>query len=494
MYTYHICTYPSSPLALGVVEFDLSSFADPEQGGAAPSEHTFPLTKSFINGAYLQATIFPKVMSTDSNVQDDTMSMQSGFSDAPVMSADFGLTSLPKYPTSTSTPAPSFSSPEKVVEEDEEDEEGYDDEEVALELHKKTIELTNLEEDNAELRADSLQQRDELAAAQRALTQLTAHVQQQLKERVAETESARASRITLTRILAGTSLSTDADTIANLKKETAALFAEVEAQTQVLAAYTHSAQVKETRLTEAEERNLYLLGKVTQLAERNAALKTLVENSIPKEEHELRLRRKENVHERQIVKLKSAKKHELDNAEKELERQEEINHDLKRRLQLYSENVAELEVNGVANAGQFTHKKNALGDESPTKRRTSQVDTMDEVKTVTYEGSLTKRGSFYPSWKKRHFILHGDSDLSYYTNQDDMVFKGHFIITSATVLGEATVSGYKCFYLEHSKRRLYMTAATTLEEMEWMAVFRRSISALGSVSGDNNHSNSNNKR
>jgi hypothetical protein len=462
---------------LGVVEIDLSSFADPAVGSAAPTEHSFPLTKSFINGAFLYVTIVPKVMSTDSSsdMQDDTMSMQSGFSDAPVISADFGIASFPQYPTTTS--------PDKVAEEEEEEEETR--EEVALELHQKIIEFGNLEDDYDLLSSDHAQSQEELAAACKALDQLHVHVQQQLESKVEETDCARASRVTLTRIMAGTSMSSsDEDTISNLKEVITALLAELEAQNQMHAAFSQVFQIKETRLAESEARNLHLLGKINQVSERNIALKALAEISIPKEEYEGKRRKHEDEYQRQITDLTSTKR----NAETELERQVEDNNDLKRRLQLYSENVAELEVNGAAN---HTH---TFVQDSPTKRtperRTSQMEGLEEAVIVTYEGSLTKRGSFYPSWKSRHFILHGDSQLSYYTNQDDMVFKGHFILTNDTVLGEATVSGYKCFYLEHSKRRLYMTAASTLEEMEWVAVFRRSIGVLSN--NTINSSNSNN--
>jgi hypothetical protein len=460
-----------------MVELDLSSFADKAPGNTAQAELRYPLTKSFINGAYIDVTIFPKLMSTEaSDMEDDTMSMQSGFSDAPVMSADFdsdvSMSSLPTYPAASMTP-------EKVPEEEEEQEE----EDLSLQLHNKKLELENLRDDFMQLTLDHTQCQQELAAAQASLSQMQTHVQTQLEDRIGESESARASRVTLTRILAATNLTPDEDIIANLKEEAAALLAELEAQRNVQSAYTQALQVKQTRLTEAEARNLHLLGKVNQLADKNIALKKQLEQKerdeqFPKTEKDYRSR---------IMDLMSTKDH----TESELQRQIEVNNDLKRRLQLYSENIAELEVNGLTRRGNTAPSGSsspvaaspagglsASERATPDRRGSTRKDSAAVVESVTYEGSLTKRGSFYPSWKKRHFVLHGDAHLSYYTNEEEMVFKGHFIIGKDTVLGEATVSGYSCFYLQHSKRRLYMTAATPLEQMEWVTVFRRCIAAL----------------
>ena len=447
--------------ALGVVEMDLSTIAeDIISGSAVSTEYRFPLTKSFINGAYLDVTITPKLMSTEGSPdgQDDTMSMQSGFSDAPVMSADFdnNMASIPKYPSHIMTP-------EKVIEEDEDEDTNV---EIVLSLHKKTLELEFLKGDHDQLVADHAHCREELDNARIALEQLRAQVHRQMEDTKRESDI---TSLTLSRISAAASFTTDQEAVASLNSEIKALYAELDAQKKVHSTFVQSVEVKEVRWAESETRNLHLLEKVNQLAQRNIALKASLADTFPKKEYEERRKSSEDELKRQITDLKSTK----DNAESELERQIEVNNDLKRRLQLYSENIAELEVSGVAHTTGNSTKKTL-----EKKCRRDSVEGGEVVETVTFEGALTKRGSFYPSWKNRHFILHGDAHLSYYTNKDDMVFKGHFVITKDTVLGQAKVSGYDCFYLEHTKRRLYMTAATPLEEIEWMAVFRRSIAAL----------------
>jgi len=460
--------------ALGIAEMDLSSIADDVVNGTVSSlECRFPLTKGYIDGAYLDVTVTPKLMTADgsSDLQDDTMSMQSGFSDAPVMSADFdNIASIPKYP-----PSAQVTTPEKVTEGNEN---GDLNAAVRLALHNKSIELASLKEDHDSLATDHTHCQEQLEEAREALKLLRVKVERQVEDAVRESETAR---MTLTRVSAAANMvSSDDEEYVKLRAEQmTALYSELEAQKNLHAVFLQSVQVKEARWVEAETRNLHLLEKVNDLAKRNVALKAALANTLPKQEYEEKRKISEDELKRQISDLQSTK----DYAETELQLQIEINNDLKRRLQLYSENIAELEVNGIAKANN-NNSTSPRQESSPTKRTTerrasARRDSLDgNGETVTFEGPLTKRGSFYPSWKNRHFILHGDAHLSYYTNQEDMVFKGHFVITKDTVLGQAKVSGFDCFFLEHSKRRLYMTAATPLEEIEWMSVFRQSITAL----------------
>lgn len=471
-------------IALGVVQLDLSSFAADVVSGEYqhPTQHRFPLAKSFIQGAYLDCTISPQLMSTDSSGgdQDDTMSMQSGFSDAPVMSADFDMGSLPQYSAAEVTTREKV--PEEEEGEEEEEEDNEEEEALALALHKKSLEFDGLVHDHEQLGAGYAQCQEALADAQRALEQLRVQSERQLEDSVRESEAAAAARLTHSRITAAarSSSPSGSEAIATLRTEMAAMFEEeLGARTRLQAALSQALQVKAARLAEAETRGLHLLEKVNLLEARNSAMQAALLNTLPRLEYEDKLRRREDEFRRQIMDLRSTKDH----AESELEREIERNHDLKRRLQLYSESVAGLEVHGAA----AIPRPSPASPSSPAKRTAERRSSCGESpgdgdQEVLFEGELTKRGSFYPSWKKRHFVLHGDSHLSYFTNQDDMVFKGHFVISKDTVLGKTSLSGYDCFYLEHAKRRLYMTASSPGEEEQWVAVFRRSIAALNSRS------------
>lgn len=49
------------------------------------------------------------------------------------------------------------------------------------------------------------------------------------------------------------------------------------------------------------------------------------------------------------------------------------------------------------------------------------------------EGYLTKRGSFFKTWRTRWFEL-SDNTLTYYKNQSKNVCKGSYILTEDTIV------------------------------------------------------------
>ena len=434
--------------ALGVVDINLSSFAT-----GAPCETSFVLTKSEIDGGVLQATIATKAMAGG---QEDTMSMQSGFSDPPLMSADFSITSFPKYSQTTKDSEGEIRIDQKTVEQ------------LTMELRKKTIQLENLQKDCDLLTMDFNHTRTELAETGKALEQLKTQQLQQLDATMTKSDAISPRRVHITNFLSESSLTLDKEAAFKLKDEIKGLLAEIDAQEEVHSKFTKVYRNKESQLLELKTKNLHLTDKINELTSHNIALKQLSENSISKEQYEEECQK----YESRIEELSFSKT----NAETEMSRLVDDNNDLLRRLQLYSENVAELEVNGATSDSKSSE---TASTKKATPRKSLGVNgDADEVNPITFEGYLTKRGSFYPSWKRRHFILHGDSHLSYYTNKEDMVFKGHFIISEDTVIEDSKISGINCFYLEHSKRRLYMKADSKFEELEWKDVFRRSIEAV----------------
>ena len=95
-----------------------------------------------------------------------------------------------------------------------------------------------------------------------------------------------------------------------------------------------------------------------------------------------------------------------------------------------------------------------------------------------YSGMLTKRGSFYPSWKKRYFELEGRT-LNYYVTRDGMQWKGNFRFTAQTeICPDARIDDRNCFFVENHNRRLYLQAETIYDKESWINVIQKCINSL----------------
>lgn len=101
---------------------------------------------------------------------------------------------------------------------------------------------------------------------------------------------------------------------------------------------------------------------------------------------------------------------------------------------------------------------------------------MSPTASHTFSGILTKRGSFYPSWKKRYFELEGRT-LNYYASSESMEWKGNFRIMASTQLCPAAIIDDRVlgFYLQNKNKRLYLEAANEYDRDKWASVLRHCI-------------------
>ena len=87
-------------------------------------------------------------------------------------------------------------------------------------------------------------------------------------------------------------------------------------------------------------------------------------------------------------------------------------------------------------------------------------------------GSLLKRGHIVKSWRKRWFILRGNT-LRYSVTEGSEP-KGFFELTKNTTVRESTLQPH-CFLLTDGVRDLYMAAGDETEMTEWMESLQETI-------------------
>ena len=95
-------------------------------------------------------------------------------------------------------------------------------------------------------------------------------------------------------------------------------------------------------------------------------------------------------------------------------------------------------------------------------------------------GYLSKEGDVWKTWKRRYFVLSSQL-LSYYTDRDSTVAKGHILLTGAEVRVSQRNdrSGWLFEVYREEKevehRVYYMEADTEQERAEWMAAIKNNI-------------------
>lgn len=117
-----------------------------------------------------------------------------------------------------------------------------------------------------------------------------------------------------------------------------------------------------------------------------------------------------------------------------------------------------------------------LSDEDACPWEMAEEEKLDQPLHIEKEGWLVKEGRFIRSWKKRWFVLQGDS-LQYFTATNRKL-KGTIKLESCVVKPADRKDKKECLELITEGRKLYFLANDFLDQQEWVIAINNKIASL----------------
>lgn len=104
--------------------------------------------------------------------------------------------------------------------------------------------------------------------------------------------------------------------------------------------------------------------------------------------------------------------------------------------------------------------------------------SVKDLGTPEKDGFLTKQGGSIKTWKKRYFLLKGDT-LYYFKTKNDTVQTGEIKLTRESVANEEPKKGGKFYFSITTARRCYLIHADSEDVMrQWVEAITRSLDTM----------------